>query len=425
MREAPEKPWMPSGARSLPAPEGGRSRRLTRPQRLRRTLTGCAALVVGAALFLGVGGRGGHARPTPTVRITLPASTAVAPQPASPPALPWPASGQAAVAIPRVGYREQSGAEGPVPVASLAKIMTAYVVLRDHPIAPGGVGPSVALTAADVAQFGVDTVTDQANVELVAGEVLTEYQMLEGLLVHSANDLAYALAAWDAGSVGAFVAKMNAVASALGMRSTHFADASGFAAASKSTAADMLDVTAAAMSDPVFARIVTMQSVTLPFAGTVSTYTPMLGTPGVVGVKSGFTTAAGGCDVLAYRTTVGGQPITVLAAVTSQEGPTVLERTGQAALALAKAAVARVVSVTVAPARRVVGVVEVAGRAARAVLAAPASVLAVAGQTVRERVRVARLPPGALRAGSRIGTATFSGAGPPVSVPVVLASRLP
>ncbi len=359
------------------------------------------------------------------MRITLPASTAVAPQPASPPALPWPASGQAAVAIPRVGYREQSGVEGPVPVASLVKIMTAYVVLRDHPIAPGDVGPSVALTAADVAQFGVDTVTDQANVELVAGEALTEYQMLEGLLVHSANDLAYALAAWDAGSVSAFVAKMNAVASALGMRSTHFADASGFAAASKSTAADMLEVTAAAMSDPVFDRIVTMQAVTLPIAGTVSTYTPMLGTPGVVGVKSGFTTAAGGCDVLAFRTTVGGQPITVLAAVTSQEGPTVLERTGQAALSLAKAAVARVVSVTVAPARRVVGVVEVAGRAARAVLAAPASVLAVAGETVRQRVRVARLPAGVLRAGSRIGTATFSGAGPPVSVPVVLESTLP
>ena len=42
-----------------------------------------------------------------------------------------------------------------------------------------------------------------------------------------------------------------------------------------------------------------MPSITLPVAGTVSTYTPLLGIQGVIGVKSGFTTQAGGCDVLA------------------------------------------------------------------------------------------------------------------------------
>ena len=47
--------------------------------------------------------------------------------------------------------------------------------------------------------------------------------------------------------------------------------------------------------------MVQQSSVTLPVAGTISTYTPLLGLDGVIGVKSGFTTAAGGCDVLGGR----------------------------------------------------------------------------------------------------------------------------
>ena len=62
-----------------------------------------------------------------------------------------------------------------------------------------------------------DLDTTQASVEIQAGEVLTERQALDGMLVHSANDLAYTLACWDAGSVPAFVAKMNATAASLGM----------------------------------------------------------------------------------------------------------------------------------------------------------------------------------------------------------------
>ena len=59
------------------------------------------------------------------------------------------------------------------------------------------------------------------------GEKLNERQLLDGLLVHSANNLADVLAQWDAGSIPAFVAKMNATATSLGMTHTHYADASG------------------------------------------------------------------------------------------------------------------------------------------------------------------------------------------------------
>ena len=119
------------------------------------------------------------------------------------------------------------------------------------------------------------------------------------MLVHSADNYADLLARWDAGSHPAFVAKMNADAGALGMDHSHFADASGVDPASESTASDLLRVAAPDMANPAFAAIVKMSSVTLPVAGTISTYTPLLGLQGIIGVKSGYTTEAGGCDVLA------------------------------------------------------------------------------------------------------------------------------
>ncbi len=386
---------------------------------------GIVALVVLIAWLAGSGG-GGAAQEKVTVRVTLPAVAPAggATAAATSPALPWPKSGEAAVDVPAVGYRAQSGAERPVPVASMTKIMTAYVVLEDHPLALGQQGPRVAMTAADASQFGVDTVTDQANVVLKRGEVLTEHQMLEGLLVHSANDLAYALASWDAGSLGAFVTKMNATAAALGMHHTHYVDASGFLAGSQSTAANLLQVAAAAMADPVFAQIVSMPSATLPLAGTVESYTPLVGTTGVVGVKSGFTTAAGGGDVLAYRTSVDGHTFVSLAAVTSQEGPTVLEVAGSEALVLAKAASARVQAVTMAPSGTVVGDVQVGARAVQLTTSAPAVLLAQRGALVRQLVQV-RTPRPGTKKGSEVGTVTFVLADQRVSVPVRVAARVP
>lgn len=400
-----------------------RALRRRRRRRLLRTLAAVVALV-GLVVWLAISGSG-VASPAVTMRVTLPRIATPSPPGAASAAvaLPWPKSGQAAVVVPAVGLAAQSGPEHPVPVASLTKIMAAYVVLSDHPLAVGQGGPQVKITSADAYNFGVDTVTDQANVELKTGEVLTEYQMLEGLLVHSANDLAYALATWDAGGVPAFAAKMNADAAALGMHDTHFDDASGYSATSTSTAADLLKVTAAAMRDPVFAQIVAMPQVSLPFAGTVQSYTPLLTTPGVVGVKSGFTNAAGGGDVLAYDATVGGHTTLVLAAVTSQEGPTVLARAGKEALALAKSSASRVQAATVAAAGTVVARITADGRHVSVTTVAPAVLLVLPGEAVHQVVHI-RVPRVGARAGTRIGVVTFDVAGQVVSVPVRTTARL-
>jgi D-alanyl-D-alanine carboxypeptidase (penicillin-binding protein 5/6) len=254
----------------------------------------------------------------PSIVSSLPASIAV---PGAPPALPWPVVGQGAVAVPALGYAQQSGPESPVPIASLTKMTTAVVVLRDHPIPPGSSGPVITVTPTDAAQFDVDLDEDESNIPIQAGEKLTELQMLEALLNQSANDVAYSLALWDAGSLPAFVAKMNALAAALGATHSHYVDASGFDPQSVSTASDTLRIAAAGMAIPTFAQVAGMSSVTLPLVGTVHNIVTEIGSNGIVGVKSGYTSQAGGCMVLAAYRTVRGRSVLVLASALGQTVP--------------------------------------------------------------------------------------------------------
>ena len=210
----------------LPPPEPASDRRARRRRRRRRssvllTLLAVLVLLVAAAgVFAAV--RLSAADPPPAVTSVTLHPVAV---PAKTVALPWPQIGQGAIAVPSIGVDVASGPEQPVPVASLTKLMTAYVILHDHPLASGRSGPTITVTAADVQDYDNDTVNDDSNAQVVVGEQLSEEQVLGGMLVHSADNYADLLARWDAGSQAAFVAKMNADAVKLGMDHSHFADA--------------------------------------------------------------------------------------------------------------------------------------------------------------------------------------------------------
>ena len=211
-----------------------------------------------AGAFVGV--RLASPEPAPAVTPALTRSVHV---PARSVTLPWPTTGQGAIAIPSIGVNVASGPEQAAPVASLTKLMTAYVVLHDHPVAPGQPGPTITVSQADVDDYNNDTVDDDSNAQVTLNEQITEAEVLGGLLVHSADNYADLLATWDAGSMPAFVAKMNAAAARLGMDHSHFADASGVDPGSQSTASDMLKVAALDMANPTFASMVKMSSVTL------------------------------------------------------------------------------------------------------------------------------------------------------------------
>jgi len=318
---SPPPPAEPPAIAPGPAePRPLRSQHARRRRKRRITVWSVVALavvVVAAAVVVAVQ-RVDHPLAQPTVASGHPTVTTV---PGTAPTPPWPVSGQAAVAIPALGYAEQSGPEQPVPIASLTKMTTAVVVLRDHPVPLGADGPTITITPDEAAQFDVDLDNDETNIPLQAGETLTEQQLLEALLNQSANDVAYSLASWDAGSESAFVTKMNSLAASLGAVNTHFVDASGFQTQSVSTASDMLRIAAAGMSIPTFADIAGMPTVSLPLVGTAKNIVTEVGTDGVVGVKSGYTAQAGGCMVLAGYRTIGGRSVLVLASVLGQIEP--------------------------------------------------------------------------------------------------------
>jgi len=193
------------------------------------------------------------------------------------------------------------GQQRPVPIGSVAKVMTAYVVLRHHPLKSDDDGPKLQVGPADVRDYEGRRSTGQSLLEVQAGDELTERQALEALLIPSANNIADLLADWDAGSIGDFVADMNATARALGLRNTHYVDPSGFEPATVSTAVDQTRLAEHAMRIPALADIVGQRSVRLPRAGTVRNYNALLGTDGVIGLKTGTTDQAGGNLVFAAR----------------------------------------------------------------------------------------------------------------------------
>jgi serine-type D-Ala-D-Ala carboxypeptidase (penicillin-binding protein 5/6) len=233
------------------------------------------------------------------------------------PSTVWPADGQAAVQIGQ--SRVQAGPnQHAAPIASVAKVMTAYLVLRDHPLRLGQDGPTITLTDADVADTDRRRRQEESVVSIAAGEQLTEVQALQALLLPSANNIAAVLARWDAGSEERFVVRMNATARSLGMTHTRYTDPSGYDDATVSTAADQVRLVDRAMRLPVFADIVATPSAMLPVAGTVHNTNILLGHDGFVGVKTGSDAAAGGCFAFRAIRWIDGKRTTITGVVLGQ-----------------------------------------------------------------------------------------------------------
>jgi len=239
------------------------------------------------------------------------------------PAVPstvWPADGQAAFVLTGQARPHAGPNQHAAPIASLAKVMTAYLVLRDHPLRLGQEGPTITLTGADVFDTQRRRGQDESVVSVAAGEQLTELQALQALLLPSANNIAAVLARWDAGSLDRFVARMNAAARSLGMTHTRYTDPSGYDDATVSSAADQLRIVDRAMRNAVFASLVATPTATLPVAGTVRNTDTLLGHDGFVGVKTGSDAAAGGCFAFRVVRRIDGKRTTITGVVLGQPG---------------------------------------------------------------------------------------------------------
>ncbi len=252
----------------------------------------------------------------------------------------WPHEGSAAVAIPQLSVEAASSPQTVQPVASLTKLMTTWVALHLMPLAPGATGPCEEMTSADVRLYNHDVATGQSSVAVAKGEQLCEIQLLRGLFVHSAGNYAIYLVHLSGLRLGRFVGLMNRDARALGLTNTHYVEPTGIDPRDRSTAEDQLNLAIALLAhEPVLFPIIGLTHVALPVAGNVDSFTPYIGNYGVIGVKSGFTGPAGGCDVMLRRVEVDGHVVYTYAVVLGQHTSDPLGSAGNAALALSRSLV--------------------------------------------------------------------------------------
>ena len=234
------------------------------------------------------------------------------------PVMPWPSRGSAAVGVQSLGFVASSGNEQAIPAASVAKVMTALVILEDKPLKKGEPGPTITISDTDVQSYNADLANKESVARVVAGEQITELQLLQGALIPSANNMSETLARWDTGSIDSFVAKMNARAVALHLTHTKFADTSGANPSTVSTPSDLMSLGMTAMKQEVFAQVVGMPSAVLPVAGTVINVDYVLGQSGIIGIKTGSGLNTGANFLFAASISVDGIPITFFGCVMGQ-----------------------------------------------------------------------------------------------------------
>ncbi len=251
--------------------------------------------------------------------------------------LPYPTNGESEVVVPQVGVLGESGGTQPVQIASVAKMMTAYIIIKDHPLAIGASGPTITITQADYQSYLQQSAAVDSVMAVAPGETMSEYQMLEGLLIPSADNIATALARWDAGSTTAFVAKMNAMAKTLGMTATHYTDPSGLDPRTVSNTVDQLKLAQLLEKNPTLSQIVSYPQATLPVAGVVYNVDYDLGSDGIAGIKTG-STPSGGSFVFYSRANIQNQSTGIFGAVLFQQSGQPLITALDVAKALAKAA---------------------------------------------------------------------------------------
>jgi D-alanyl-D-alanine carboxypeptidase (penicillin-binding protein 5/6) len=216
-------------------------------------------------------------------------------------------------------------------------MMTVWVVLHELPLTFQERGPCLVVNAHDVALYEYDVASGQSNARIALGERICEGTLLRGLLVHSAGDYSQLLQRMMGWSPATFVRVMNIDARKMGLTRTHYVDLTGIAPEDQSTAGNQATLAVTLMTDePIVDQIVALTHVALPYNGVVVSYTPFIGVADVVGIKSGFTNPAGGCDVMAVKVTIGANTFLTYAVVLGQHGWNALENAGSAALALSR-----------------------------------------------------------------------------------------
>ncbi|MBG0854533.1 D-alanyl-D-alanine carboxypeptidase [Streptomyces spinoverrucosus] len=361
--------------------------------------------------------------PTPALELTAEESYTFEGDKAS---LPWPSEGQGAMDVTGIGTMGSFGEQKPVAIGSVAKAMTAYIILKEHPLKPGEEGPQIEVDATAEKEGGYDQQGNESTLNTVkAGDKLTERQAISAIMIPSANNIARLVARWDAGSEEAFVKKMNDTAKELGMTNTTYTDPSGLEGTTVSTAEDQVKLGNELVRIPALVEITKLPKWTDPSGQEWRNWNTLVPYNGAIGIKTGTTTTAGGNLLFAATKEVGGETVTVVGAILGQHTAPIIDTVNAVSETAMLGAQEALTSAKIMKKGDVVGYVDdrLGGRTP-VVVTQDVTAVGWAGHKVKLSFASDAVPHTA-KAGTKVGTLTVGdGSGGAVEVPVALQSDL-
>ncbi len=236
--------------------------------------------------------------------------------PTSPPVLPG--AGSSAVTLSANDVPVAGGASDALPMAAIAKVITALVVLDQAPLQPGRAGPNIPVTADDYASYAKFQAQGTRAIRVVTGDRWSEREALQAMLIASSNNHAEMVARWAFGSLDNYLTAARAWLTENDLDSAVVVDPTGLSEESVASGSDLAQIAALAMADPFIAETVTTGQVVTTRGGVFDNTISYQAASGVIGISRSYTDEAGVCLLFAVPVTL--DPSTVASASTGAVG---------------------------------------------------------------------------------------------------------
>ena len=394
-----------------------------RRRRIRRRI---AWLVVLLVIVAAIGTYLPLALLAPLGHATLAASQPSFTQPAAV-VLTLPSVGQSAVSVTGAeqfvgtvgtnGILASSGGAGPLPIASISKLITALVVLDAKPLTGTDPGPTLTFSKADHDLYDQYYVLGASIEPMKTGSTLSEHDALALMLVASACNYADAVSTWAFGSRARYLSAVKSWLATHGLTKTTIVEPTGIDPRNVSTPADLIAIGKLAMMNPAVAAIVGSRGIAVPGVGSLSNNNISLGSEGINGIKTGTLDTVGSSLLFSATADVGlAKPITIVGVILGGESRESVDRAAQLMVRSIRSGFHTV---------QLVGDGTVVGRystpwknGARVVTGSRASVLTWSDAPITSKMTIK--PVTTATDGSPVGSLDFMVGGAPIAVPLVL-----
>ena len=317
------------------------------------------------------------------------------------------------------GEEVWANSEEVLEIASITKLVTVLVGLSAAPIDPAN-DPGYEVTAADAKSRDEMLAVAGLVEDTPIGLRLPSRQLLELILLPSANNYAISYARSIFGDDAAFAQAAAAWAQANGLTSLRVVEPTGISPENVSNPSDLIRLARLALADPLIAEIVAQSSADIPGIGVIESTNPLLGLDGVVGLKTGTTYRAGYNLLAARHDPVGERWLTAITVVLAREGSA--QRADDAWAVLEAALVTDQAVAVVAEGGRIGSVTTWTGEEVALVTTAGADAVIIPGESVVRSNALGEV--GAGSAGTAVGPGLVTGPTEVAPIPVVTAAPI-